>query len=71
MNLMENVWAQSQKLVPIKIRDEDATNRDMLWNYISDSWESMRNTDIVENMYRSMPRRMQAVIEKGGYWTGY
>jgi hypothetical protein len=37
----------------------------------SDSWDQLKESNLVENLYQSMPNRMQSVIEKHGKWTKY
>ncbi len=73
MNLIENVWAAIQKSTSGKIREDGKSpdNREDLWTYITDSWEELDDTDLIENLYRSMPNRMRSVIEKRGHWTKY
>jgi hypothetical protein len=64
MNPIENAWAQLQKLVSKKIRDDGRfDSREELWHYISDSWDQLKESNFVENLYQSMPNRMQSVIE--------
>ncbi len=67
MNPIENTWAELQKIR----EDVRPDSRDELWNYISNSWEELGETDIFENLYRSMPNRMLSVIENHGNWTKY
>jgi hypothetical protein len=53
---------------------EDLDSRDSreeLWYYISDSWDQLKESNLVENLYQSMPNRMHSVIEKHGNWTKY
>ncbi len=64
MNPIENAWAQLQKLVSKKIREDGRPDsRKELWHYISDSWDQLKESNFVENLYQSMPNRMQSVIE--------
>ncbi len=72
MNPIENAWAELQKSVSHKIREDGRPDsREELWHYVGSSWEELRETDIVENLYRSMPNRMRSVIESHGNWTKY
>jgi hypothetical protein len=65
MNPLENAWTDLHKSVSQKIREDGRPDsRDELWNYISNSWEELGETDIVENLYRSMPNRMLSVIRE-------
>ena len=72
MNPIENAWAELQKLVSKKIREDGRPDsREELWYYISDSWDQLKESNLVENLYQSMPNRMHSVIEKHGNWTKY
>jgi transposase len=43
MNPIENAWAQLQKLVSKKIREDGRPDsREELWHYISDSWDQLK-----------------------------
>jgi len=71
MNPIENIWAGIQKSVSKEIRKNKADDREKLWSFILNSWEALDDTDIVENLYRSMPNRIRLVIQNGGHWTKY
>jgi hypothetical protein len=72
MNPIENAWAELQKSVFKKIKEDGRPDsREELWGCISNSWEELGESDIVENLYRSMPNRMRSVIENNRNWTKY
>jgi hypothetical protein len=72
MNPIENAWAELQKSISQKIREDiRPDSRDELWNYISNSLEELGETDIFENFYCSVSNRMLSVIENHRNWTKY
>ena len=42
-----------------------------LWSEVSRLWEEFITPEFVRNIYRSMPRRIDAVIEANGKHTKY
>ncbi len=72
MNPIENVWARIQKSVSDRLREDyGKIDKQKLWEHITNSWEELDDTDLIETLYRSMPNRMREVIQKRGHWTHY
>lgn len=71
LNIIENFWV----ILKRRINQEDrAYNKEQLWNNISASMEDLWNektTSMIQNLFKSMPRRLQAVIEANGGHTKY
>ncbi len=68
LNPIENLWAKM-------VRDWATVyprNRERLEDYIVERWENERNNpQYFQNLYNSMPYRMQAVIDNNGGITKY
>lgn len=68
LNLIENVWAlMVRKWIPGHERTKEA-----LFAHAKNVWEALRfKDDFFANLRDSIPRRLQQVIERNGYWTDY
>jgi len=68
LNLIENVWAQVvRRWEPRRERTVAA-----LVNHAREIWEELRfQPDFLANLIDSIPRRLNQVIERAGYWTDY
>lgn len=72
MNPIENVWAGIQKPVSDRLREDyGKIDKQKLWEYITNSWKKLDDTDLIETLYRSMPNQMREVIQKRGHSTHY
>ena len=79
MNPIENLWgllvnelnnARTVEGLPFKARD--ANNADQLFQLVTLKWEQLRNNEgYLQRLVDRMPRRLQAVIDAQGGWTGY
>ena len=68
MNPIENLWG----IMVNEWKDRQERTTHQLYAHISEVWESVRRRPrITENLVASMPRRLQAVIDKEGGWTKY
>lgn len=68
LNPIENVWA----LWKDEVRLEGVKTADELWRAASGAWQNIqRDPDIVNSLIDSMPRRLQEVIDKNGFYTSY
>lgn len=67
LNLIENVWA---KMV-WQWSDGGFANRHDIFLEAEDRWNSLRGTDYIDNLYNSMTKRMNEVINNGGNWCSY
>lgn len=70
LNPIENVWGimcqmWEQQGVPI------SRTREALHHHVIRIWEGLRSTEICPNIVGSMPRRLQEVVARNGYWTHY
>ena len=66
LNLIENLWAQMKH----KQRKEPATSAERLKRIASKVWKGI-SSEYLKKIYKSMPRRMQAVIDAEGSHTKY
>lgn len=68
LNPLENFWAETTRNWVTCFPRNNAT----LESNIVDNWEKWRgNVEYFKNLYESMPRRMNAVIDDNGGSTGY
>lgn len=65
MNPVENVWAEL-----VRRTRPDSANKDQLWENILAAFNEL-DDDYFDNLIRSMPRRIAAVLQKRGGWTKY
>ncbi|KAK7910412.1 hypothetical protein WMY93_015096 [Mugilogobius chulae] len=61
LNVIENLWA----IVKRKIRDRKPTKLDQLKQNIATAWEAV-SAETCDKLVKSMPRRLQAVIQAKG-----
>jgi len=72
LNPIENMWAETKRVMSENWPDPPPTTRDALWNVVNDAWEEIAHSPRYANtLVRSLPRRCQAVVEAEGYWTSY
>ena len=74
LNIIENVWHALKRLLDGKI--DNIRGRDkkgQLWRLVSDAWDRLRQQDppIVTNLYASLPKRLQWVLDHNGGPTPY
>ena len=68
LNPIENFWAEITR----NWESVFPRNRTTLNQYILQNWESFRgNTQYFENLYKSIPQRIQEVINRNGGATSY
>lgn len=67
MNPIENVWAEIERLTV----NRTPASREELWHIVRDTWHFSISQDYVETLIRSLPKRLEKVIETGGQWTKY
>jgi hypothetical protein len=65
-NLIEAVW----NWIDIKIKGKVFDTQDEIWQCVKNLWYSIPN-EIINNLYRSIPRRFQAAIDSNGGPTRY
>lgn len=64
---IENMWAQLLQNWP----NRTFSNRQMLLNEVSTRWDALRGTEYITNLYNSMPRRLQQVLDRNGNWCSF
>lgn len=68
INLIENVWAKMVYNWSINA----PRSRETIFQEAHQRWESLRNeTQFIDNLYASIPRRFDEIIQNGGYWCRY
>ena len=67
LNFIENVWSKMVFCWP----DGDFANRNEIFAEASNRCEELRGTDYIDNLYNSMTKRMNEVINNGGNWCSY
>lgn len=67
LNPIENVWAQMVRHWP----EHHFQNRTQIIAVATELWDDLRGNDFVPKLYRSMPTRLQEVINNNGYWCSY
>lgn len=67
LNIIENVWGRIKDHLNNTIFDDC----DDLWDEIKRVWSKEISTDYISNLYQSLPRRMQAVLDVNGGHTKY
>lgn len=68
MNIIEHAWDILDKRV--RARPVLPRNLDELWTALVEEWAAI-DVETVRNLYRSMPRRVQALKEAKGAYTRY
>lgn len=68
LNIIENAWA----LLKNRLDTTDVVNRQMLWERTEEAWDTLaEDIDYWQTLARSMPRRLQLVLQMGGGHTRY
>lgn len=67
LNPIENIWSMISQGIG---RRKVIKSKDRLWKAVEDEWNHI-SLDKIQALYRSMPERMNAVIEAGGDITKY
>ena len=68
LNPIEHVWDYLERKV--RARQRKPKNRDELVTALQEEWNKI-DTQYLENLVQSMPRRVKAVIENHGYPSKY
>ena len=67
LNIIENVWGRLKYEMRLQYFDDVED----LWSEVSRLWKELITPEFVRNLYRSMPRRIDAIIEANGKHTKY
>lgn len=68
MNPIENLWGFIKKRLANYAEPPVGVNQ--LWERVKEEWNSIPQ-EIIDNLYSSMPRRMQELQKNKGLWTKY
>lgn len=68
MSIIENLWAILKKKA--KLRLPWTNSGDELWEVLQDEWYKI-DTETVNHLYESMPRRIEELIKAKGWYTPY
>ena len=66
LNPIENLWS----ILDYKLRNRRPQNQQQLFEALTEGWNSL-DRELLTNLADSMPRRIQAVLEKRDYPTKY
>lgn len=66
LNIIEPVW----KLLKDRVSQFNPTSINDLWNICLQEWNKIPNY-VIENLFKSVPRRLQAVLRNSGQITKY
>lgn len=70
LNIIENVWAELQKILNRKLRNRTISTKDQLLHLIEESWKEIPS-DYIRKCIMSMPKRLEEVIKMKGKQTRY
>lgn len=68
MNIIEHAWAILDH--QLRKRNPLPTNLNQLWQFLAEEWEALDINEI-RNLYRSVPRRIEALYKAKGSYTRY
>lgn len=68
MNIIEHVWAHMKHR--LRRRNPPIRNARELWPAVQEEWEAI-DIEFIRNLYRSIPRRIEALYRARGWWTKY
>ena len=72
MSPIENVWAETKRVLNENWPTNPPTSKDALWELVSNAWDEVgSSTAYAENLVRSLPRRLRQVVENDGFWSSY
>lgn len=66
LNILENLWAVLKQ----KVNSTSPKNKNELWTEIQKAWEEI-DTKLVNTLYESIPRRIEAIIKSRGGHSKY
>lgn len=70
INIIENVWAELQKILNRKLRNFTVSSKEQLLELIDESWKEVP-CDFIRQCILSIPRRLEEVIKMKGRQTRY
>jgi hypothetical protein len=66
LNIIEHLWEHLDRSVPISSRKSFATFKNALFK----AWDEI-GPEVIEKLIKSIPKRLQAVIDAKGFNTEY
>lgn len=70
LNIIENVWAELQKILNRKLRNITVSTKHQFHKLIDESWKEIPS-DFIRKCILSMPKRLEEVIKMKGKQTRY
>lgn len=72
LNPIENVWAETKRVLRENWVYPGPRNADELWLLVHEAWEEVAHSEnYAKRLVNSMPRRMNLVVEEEGSWIPY
>jgi hypothetical protein len=72
LNSVENVWAETKRVMAENWPDPSPASKNALWDVVLDACEEVVHSEVYSaTLVELLPRRMQMVIDSEGYWTPY
>jgi transposase len=68
MNIIEHVWDIVKRIV--SAREDQPKNLEELWQAVQEAWYGI-DVEVIRDLYRSLPRRVQVLKEAQGGYTDY
>lgn len=69
LSCIENAWAELERRVTRRV--PRPSTEDQLWAALQLEWYSPSFDTYVKELYASVPRRIQALLDCNGWWTKY
>lgn len=67
LNPIENVWAEMER----RTSTRHLKTKEELWNLVETTFNDLENSQYINKLIQSMPKRIQSVIDANGHWTKY
>jgi hypothetical protein len=68
LNQIENVWADTKRVMAENWPDPSPTSKNVLWDVVLDAWEEVAHSEVyAATLVELLPRKMQMVIDSKGY----
>jgi hypothetical protein len=72
LNPIENVWAETKRIMAENWPDPFPASKNALWDVVLDTWEEAAHSEVYAvTLVVLLPRRMQMGIDSEGYWVPY
>ncbi|RWS20436.1 hypothetical protein B4U80_12078 [Leptotrombidium deliense] len=72
LNPIENVFGELKRKIKKRIRSEGRIRRkEQLWNWMSDAWKEIAESNFVYHLYRTFPIRFYEVTNKHGHFSRF